>query len=131
MISSDLDFSFGDFYDGTRYRYSLEMNVLPWKHLGFGVDYSFNQVALPTRSSETHLSAVNMKWNFHPDLIWSHLVQYDSVSEFIGFNSRIQWEYRPGSRVFVVFLQDFDKEHSSYVLQRSEVTLKLGAAFRL
>jgi len=30
-----------------------------------------------------------MIWNFTPDLTWSHLIQYDSVSDSIGFNSRL------------------------------------------
>ena len=41
--------------------------------------------------------------NFTPNLGWSNLVQYDSDSRELGFQSRLRWRVRPGSDVFVVF----------------------------
>ncbi|MBM3878387.1 MAG: hypothetical protein FJ387_01505 [Verrucomicrobia bacterium] len=65
-----------------------------------------------------------------PDLTWSHLVQYDSVSGSIGFNSRLRWEYRPGQRVYLVLNQSYRPESTGLRLAGNEVVLKVLTTFR-
>ncbi len=71
-----------------------------------------------------------MGWHFNPNLLWSHFVQHDSVSDTIGYQSRIQWEYRPGSRLFAVWNQNYLREFGSFSAQYTEVTLKIGMTLR-
>ena len=130
-VSGDVSTSIGEFYDGHRQTYSGRLVITPWKHLGFDANYSFNQVQLPGGSFDTHLLAGRMIWNFTPDLVWSHLVQYDSVSHSIGFNSRLQWEYRPGCKLYLVLNQNYARETGGFGLDGNEVILKIMAVFRL
>ena len=64
------------------------------------------------------------------DLTWSHIAQYDSISETIGFNSRLRWEYRPGAIAYLVLNQSYLNEDGEFQSENSDVTLKVGASIR-
>ncbi|HIL68606.1 MAG TPA: hypothetical protein EYG38_01995 [Verrucomicrobia bacterium] len=123
-------FEFGEFYDGHLQKYQLEVNYLPSKYFSVEADYSFNDFQLPNDEFDTHLGSTRIVFNFTPELVWSNLVQYDSLSETVGYNSRIQWEYLPGSRLFLVLNQNYFSEDLSLELTETEVALKVGAVFR-
>jgi len=71
-----------------------------------------------------------MFWKFTPDLTWSHLFQYDSISNSIGIQSLLQWEYQPGSKLFAVINQSYLDERTGFKLQDQEFALKIGANIR-
>ena len=129
-ISGGPRISFGEFYDGQRQEYELEVDYRPSNRIGLEVEYSFNAIQLPQGSFDTHLAGTRMVWSFSPDLVWSHLVQFDSLSETVGYNSRVQWEYRPGSKLFLVLNQNYLNENLSLRLQNTEVAMKIGAVLR-
>ena len=57
---------------------------------------------LPAGRFTAKVLAGRLEVNFTPNLGWSNLVQYDSDSRELGFQSRLRWRVRPGSDVFVV-----------------------------
>ncbi|MCZ6795889.1 MAG: DUF5916 domain-containing protein [Planctomycetota bacterium] len=130
MVRAGLEYTFGDFYTGDRQKYVARLIFVPWKYLGLALSYSLDQVRLPEGDFDTRLAAANMQWNFTPDLAWFHFLQYDSVTESVGYNSRIQWEFRPGSLLFLVLNQNYARERGRLDLERSEVTLKLQLSIR-
>ena len=130
MVAVDLEISRGDFYDGSRNAYGVEATILPNKHLGFELAYALNQVDLSDGSFDTHLASARMFWKFTPDLTWTHFLQYDSISESIGFQSVLQWEYLPGSKLFAVINQTYLDERTGFKLNDQEFSLKVGANFR-
>jgi len=58
------------------------------------------------------------------------LVQFDSETDTIGYNSRIQWEVAPGSFLYVVLNQNLDRDDGNVKLLQSELTTKLGVTIR-
>ena len=72
----------------------------------------------------------NVKYSFTPEMSVSNLVQYDNVSESLGVNSRFQWEYRPGSKFFVVVNQGYVDEKTGLIMRDFEFVAKVGALFR-
>ncbi len=124
------NYKFGEFYSGERERYRLRFTVRPWKHLSFATAYELNQVRLPEGNFDRRLATVRMDWNFTPDLSWFHFVQFDDGSDTVGYNSRIQWELRPGYRLFIVLNQSLDRANHNLTLLRTEATVKLGMAIR-
>jgi hypothetical protein len=128
--SLDFVYQFGEFYDGDRSRYSLGLSVKPIKYLLLRFGYSLNRIQLPAGDFDTRLGSVRAQINFTPDLTWSNLVQYDSVSDSVGYNSRVRWEFRPGANLFVVLSQNFDRNGGRLVALQSEFTLKVNITFR-
>ncbi len=126
LVSAEFGAVIGDFYNGSRQRVFTEINVLPNKHLSFDLDYAFNRIHLPGGSFDTHLASARMVWKFTPDLTWSHLLQYDSLSDSMGFQSLLRWEYRPGSELFAVVNQSYLHEERGWRTTDEEFTVKVG-----
>ncbi|MBI4586531.1 MAG: carbohydrate binding family 9 domain-containing protein [Planctomycetes bacterium] len=128
----DLNFyyGFGDFYDGRRNTYSTGVNLKPIKYLTFRLGYALNQVRLPEGDFDTRLGSARMQVSFTPDLIWHHLVQHDSVSDTLGYNSRLIWRFRSGANLFIVLNQNIDRENSHLTWLESELTVKVNVSFR-
>lgn len=124
------DFSFGDFYDGTRIENTSELTYLPSKHFGSILSYSKQDVELPSGDFEVKLASLTALINFTPDFSWSNLVQYDNISDTMGVNSRLIWEYKPGQRVFLVLNQSYLDERTGFVRKQMDTTLKLSSIFR-
>ena len=77
-----------------------------------------------------NLVSGNVQYSFTPDLFISNLIQYDDLSDSIAINSRLQWEYKPGSKVFFVINQGYVNEMTGLVLRDFELVAKIGALFR-
>lgn len=130
MLSPDLSIQVGEYYNGHRESYTLGTDLRAWKHAALRADYAFSDFRLPSESAETHLASVRLLLSVTPDLFWTHLLQYDSVSESVGYNSRIQWEYRPGAKMFLVLNQNYLADDLSFSVQKTVATLKVGGLFR-
>jgi len=130
MLFFEHEFSFGDFYNGTRIENTSEITFLPSKHLTTELSYSKQEVELPEGDFNVKLASFTALVNFTPDFTWSNLIQYDNVSESMGVNSRLIWEYRPGARIFLVLNQSYLDERSGFVLSQMDTTIKLSSIFR-
>ena len=120
----------GEFYDGWRNVLESEVEWNPSKHFRFNLHYQYNQVDLSGGHFDAHVGSLGMNWNVTPDLGWSALAQYDSISNAVGFNSRIRWEYKPGSTIYFVLNQALLAQDGGPLLEASDLTLKADATFR-
>jgi hypothetical protein len=129
-ISIEHEFSFGNFYDGTRIENTSEITYAPSKHFGSILSYTKQDVQLPGGDFDIKLASLTALVNFTPDFTWSNVVQYDNISDSMGINSRLIWEYRPGKKVFLVLNQSYLDERTGFVLKQNDTTLKLSSIFR-
>jgi len=124
-------YSVGGFYDGTRQQISLETFYRPWPKLLVGGEYSLNLIDWDALDESTiRLISGTLQYSFTPDLVWFNLAQYDNISKSIGVNSRLQWEYKPGAKIFFVVNQGYVDERTGLVMKDLEVVAKVGALFR-
>ena len=61
---------------------------------------------------------------------WSHLIQYDNISESIGYNTRFFWEFQPGKKFYAVLRQNYGDEASLLELRESEFSIKAITTLR-
>jgi hypothetical protein len=127
MFSGTFNFGWGEYYNGNRQTFDVETDFVPSKHLFTALDYTYNHFDLVGGEADVHVGEFRMRFNFTPDLSWSHQLQWDSISESFGYNSRVQWEFQPGSTAFFVLNQDIAEEDDTLRLQRSEGVVKVGA----
>ena len=121
----------GGFYDGTRQQISLETFYRPWPKLLVGGEYSLNLIDWDTYDDSTiRLMSGTLRYSFTPDLVWFNLAQYDNISKSLSVNSRLQWEYKPGAKMFLVLNQGYVDERTGLALQNFELVAKVGALFR-
>ncbi|WP_422106823.1 DUF5916 domain-containing protein [Winogradskyella sp.] len=121
---SGTNLTYGSFYTGTKLSLtqSLEYRFAPW--INFGVNYSFNNVQLGDvyGQEKLHLIIPKFEVNFANNLFWTTFSQYNSQSDSVNINSRIQWRYNSMCDLFIVYSDNYD---GNFINQNRGVVLKL------
>ncbi|GAB5497253.1 MAG: hypothetical protein Phyf2KO_23330 [Phycisphaerales bacterium] len=128
-IALDAAIRLGEFYDGTRYDYSGEVTFTPNSRFSGSAEYIFQDVNLPGGDFDVEILRTRGTVQFSPELTLDTIVQWDSVSDRAGLNSRLRWEPRPGQEIFLVYNESYDADDDFSSLER-EAILKVGATIR-
>ena len=130
-VSGHLVISEGATYESPMNRYEGGMDFRLWRKFIFGVDYSVSTIDWENASqTKLQVATGTATINFNPDLFISNLIQYDDYSDSISVNSRLQWEYKPGAKFFLVVNQGYEVQDSRFSLEGYGTALKLGTLFR-
>ncbi len=128
----DFAFRYGGFYGGSLRQFQPVLTLKPNKHLAVVFQMERDEASLPQGHFVTHLYSGRLDYSASPNLTWSNLVQYDSDSRLLGFQSRFRWILKPGNDLFVVvgrgWFRRFDGE---YVPSFDKASAKLQYTFRL
>ena len=129
-LSASATVSFGEFYDGTRDEIGggLEWRVSPRLFLGAG--WEFNRVKLSGGDFNASVASARVNIAFSPRVSWNSTIQYDNISNTLGFNSRLRWIVKPGSDIFLVANRGFDVEDGRFQSLSTDLTLKVGWTYR-
>jgi hypothetical protein len=122
----------GDYYDGDRMQRNVEFNYRPTARYGFSGQFTVNEIHLPQGNFTVRLISLQTQVSFVSTLSWSNLVQYDNVSESLGFNSRLHWIPEAGREAFLVLnygLIDPEKDND-FVAVNADLSLKFNYTFR-
>ncbi len=106
------------------------MSWKPIKYLDLELNHLLNKVRLPGGNFDSRLSAVRARVNFTPDISLSNFIQYDSVSETVGLNSRLRWEFRPGAIGYLVLNQSYERENCGVTAEETILSAKISVTFR-
>ena len=102
-VAGFLEFAFGSFFSGSRRSVTLNSISKPSSHLAYSVNYQLNDVRLPVGEFRSHLVGTRVDYAFTTRLFTAAFVQWNSDAELGGLNFRLQYIYRPGSDLFVVY----------------------------
>ncbi|MSO19549.1 MAG: hypothetical protein EXQ56_03660 [Acidobacteria bacterium] len=109
-----------DYYDGK----ALDLKLNPtWKlttSLSLSADYRIVDASLPYGDFTDHTLNARVNYSFNNQWLTSTIVQYDRATSFFGFNFRLNYIYRPGSDLFLIYnetrqaggLRDGEKDRS-------------------
>jgi hypothetical protein len=103
----------GTFYSGKREAAGAYLNyqLLPFANLE--LSYSANKIDLAELGKETfHLARFTGEVFFNNRLNWTTYVQYNTQSDNFNINSRLQWEYKPLSYVYLVVTDNYNERIS-------------------
>jgi hypothetical protein len=95
----------GDFYGGSRRYVRLGPSWRPSSLLSFETAYEFNDVELPQGGFTTHVVNARMNVNLSNRWLTTTLAQYDSASNRNALFVRLNYIYRPGDDLFIVYNQ--------------------------
>jgi hypothetical protein len=128
---AEVEARWGSFYDGdlTRVEASLVLKPSPYVLLAAGGEWS--RGSLPAGDFTAKVLQARLELSASPNLGWSNLVQYDSDSRELGFQSRLRWRLRPGSDLFVVLNRGWvHEEDGSYRRYFDRGSAKVQHTFR-
>ncbi len=128
----DFAFRYGGFYGGTLRQFQPALTLKPNRHLALLFQMERDEASLPQGPFVTQLFSGRLIYNFSPDLTWSNLVQYDSPSRLLGFQSRFRWIVKAGNDLFLVVGRGwFRRDDGDYVPSFDKASAKLQYTFRL
>jgi hypothetical protein len=85
---------------------------------------------LPQGDFDFAITRLNLDINLTPRFMLQNLVQHNSVSKTVGWNSRLRWEIDPGNVFFLVLNKGWEIEDGSYLPVNTNFTTKLRWTFR-
>lgn len=104
----------GDYYNGSHLQHRGNITWRPNRNFAIDFSATHDRIELPDGNFVVRLVGVNSQYAFSSTLSWSNLIQYDNVSENMGFNSRLHWIPEAGQQAFLVLnwgLIDPDKDN--------------------
>jgi hypothetical protein len=107
-IRPEFDFEFGTYYTGKRYKFSLENAFKPSGQLSIETDYEVNWVRLPEGNFNIQALSSRLIYSFSTDLYMKLFTQWNNDTESVGVNFLMNYRFRPGSDIYLVYDQGFD-----------------------
>ncbi len=141
-----LDYSYGGFFGGKLHSIEASAELRLSKHFYGQVDYVENRAhaiadenctalgcSIDTADFVQRLVRLRAQLILTPDVSWDTFVQYDNLSNSIGWNSRLRWILQPGNELVIIWNQSQganDVEGRDFRFQSVGLTTKLGWTFR-
>jgi hypothetical protein len=98
----------GEFFNGDRFATEATLSWRPSRYFRSQSTWAHNKVDLPAGDFSTNILRQRFGVSLNPDLVFDALVQHNDAEESLNLNLRINWQYRPGSNLFVVYNQGWD-----------------------
>ena len=105
VLGGRLRYTFGDFYSGTRRGFEATPSFRPSAHFSVEAGYERNDVSLREGAFRTDLLNARVNVNLSNRLLTTALVQHDTESDRTVTYFRLNYIYRPGDDLFVVYSQ--------------------------
>ena len=107
----NLRFEYGQFYGGTRLNPEVRVVYRLLPRAVISVSYEINDIDLDELGQRTfHLARFTSEIYFNNTLNWTTYFQYNTQADNVNINSRVQWEYKPLSYVYLVFTNNYNQD---------------------
>jgi hypothetical protein len=107
MLAVSPTYEVGTFYDGTRRKTAISVNVLVRPGVIIYTTGEWNHVDLAEGSFNTRLYRIVPELQFSPWIAWVNNIQYDTQSSTIGWQSRFRWILKPGNDLYIVYTHNW------------------------
>ncbi|MCA1801765.1 MAG: hypothetical protein LC662_04850, partial [Rhodothermaceae bacterium] len=118
------------FWTGTRTDISGSMTVRPYPGINLTGDWQRSVVDLAEGSFSTDLFRFRGNVDLTPNISFTSIVQYDNLSELVGFYQRMRWIIRPGADLFLVYSMNWLNEEDRLRPLETSGGIKLTYTFR-
>lgn len=99
----------GTFFSGRRSEYESTLNVRPRPGVALQFEAQHNSVDLAEGRFDTNLLRVVANTQFSPWLSLVNNVQFDDVTNSVGWQMRFRWIRKPGNDLFVVYTRNWQE----------------------
>jgi hypothetical protein len=121
---------FGGFYDGTIDQVIWTGAWNPTALLTVEFSGERNMGRLPAGDFDQTLVGTRARINISPDLSISSYLQYDTVSDTVGVNTRLRWTFRPEADLFLVYNHNLRSAVDRWQLDSNQLVVKAQYAWR-
>lgn len=99
------NYSIGGYFNGTIRSTDALVRVAPDPHVALTLRYAHNELrnlGIESQSLTTDLATAEIRLALNPRLQWISFYQYNTAARRNTLNTRVQWEYKPLSFLFLV-----------------------------
>ncbi|WP_405202374.1 DUF5916 domain-containing protein [Dokdonia sp. LLG6352-1] len=118
--------TYGDYFNGEilTLRAGATLRLQPKLIIGFNARY--DKINLPAPYSDNDIWLVNprVEVTFTKNLFWNTLLQYSTLQDNFGINSRLQWRFAPLSDLFLVYNDNYFTD-TTFAPRFRSINLKL------
>ena len=109
QLSYEVGVQAGGFYGGSRSQYTLSLNYRqqPWGNFELNFVQNYLDFEEPYGSESLTLIGPKLEFNFSRDLFWTTFLQYNTQRDNFNINSRLQWQFKPLSNLFLVYSDNY------------------------
>ncbi|MEM8897383.1 MAG: DUF5916 domain-containing protein [Bacteroidota bacterium] len=101
----------GGFFNGTRDRFRTKLGYRFLPLLTLEANYEYNNIKLENGDGRPlHLLGISTEVFFSNKLNWTTYLQYNQQIDNFNVNSRLQWEYKPLSFIYLVYTDNYSEE---------------------
>jgi hypothetical protein len=121
----------GEFFGGDRRQVFVQVQWRQSAHFFMSLGYAQNNVELPGGQFTSRLGSLRTDIAFNESWSWSNVIQYDNVSEVVGFNSRLRYQPVAGREMLLVFNHDSGIDDDNRLFSTSsDMVLRVAYTFR-
>jgi hypothetical protein len=131
--SPHFELNYNGFFGGEEIVVDANIDWRPSPVFAIGWTNDWRAISVDSGDTEIYVTSIAGIISFTPDMQLSTEVQYDNISGNVNLFSRFNWEFAPGSELFIgvghnadVPASDFGQEFTSNV---STVTVRVGRTF--
>ena len=99
----------GEFFNGYRYGANVDLNLRlqPYAQLALNLDYNYLDLPEPYARTGIFLIGPRADLTFTKQFFLTTFFQYNSQSENLNINARLQWRFAPVSDFFLVYTDNY------------------------
>ena len=128
------DIEYQEYYGGDRLKLNMRVNYRPSRYTTFEVGLERDDISVPNGDVTVEIYSLNNILNFTPEISVDTQIQYDNISEGMSLFSRMRWEVRPETEVFLSFghgaIIDYDTFPRDFESVQSQFVLRFGNRFQ-
>jgi len=97
----------GQFYTGDRVSNVLTLGLRPSRYFRAETRWSYDKVDLPEGSFTANVWRQRLSVSLRPTISANAFLQYNDAADLLSLNLRLNWIYRPGADIFLVYNQNW------------------------
>ena len=100
---------FGRYYNGNLTQLSAGLIIRKQPNITIELNGNYNKLNFPAPygNEDLFLLASRVEISFTNAIFWTTFLQYNTQSNNININSRLQWRYKPASDLFLVYTDNY------------------------
>jgi hypothetical protein len=110
IVAVNTSYEAGGFFSGDRKEVSAGLVLRPRPGIRANFSTEWNRVELAQGSFSTTLFRFVGDTQFNPRMYMVNNLQYDNVSDVIGWQARFRWIVRPGSDLYLVYQHNWQEQ---------------------
>jgi Domain of unknown function (DUF5916)/Carbohydrate family 9 binding domain-like len=129
----DLSYNFGGFYGGHYDNLVAGVTLKMDGYANLQLGANFVRVDLPQGKFSENIYSTKLNLYLTPDLGLSNYLQYDDVTNNMGYSGRFFWQIRPGNIIYLVYNNNLERQwntDSRFKMTEEQIKLKIQLSIR-